>query len=155
MKVAIAVCFLCCLGSLACAQLKLSPVHPDEDVKYTLNQRFGLDHALKSLESVRSSLASFQKLTAESKGKIPDNKLKEIGNTDWEMQNLGFHNHPNSIEGTLRKQDYMIKKLEFELAEAKKELGRCSDTELKSKKDAYEKAEKGFQAFWYEFGVAD
>ncbi len=155
MKLAIVAFILCCLPFGACTELKLSPVHPDEDVKYTLNQRFGVDHALRSLECVRASLTSFRKLTEESKGKIPDNKLKEIGNTDWERQNLGFRNHPNSIEGTLRKQDYMLKKLEFELAKAKKELGQCPDRELKSKRHAYEKAEKEFQAFWNGFSVTD
>ena len=155
MKSVIVAFILCCSCLWACAELKLSPVHPGEDVEYTLNQRFGVDNALRCLEFVRASLTSFRKLTEESKGKIPDSKLKEIGNTDWETQNLGFQNNPNSIEGTVRRQDYMLKKLEFELAKARQQLGQCPDSELRSRRDAYEKAEKEFQEFWNGFGVVD
>ncbi len=140
---------------LAYAQLNLRPVHPDESARQTFEQRFSLDQALSSLEILRASLQSFQKLTEEVEGKISKERLKEIGNTDWEMQNLGFRNHPKSIEGALRKQDYQIKKLQYQLAEAQNREGTKNLNDLLEAKKVYDQAEKDFQEFWKNFRVAD
>jgi hypothetical protein len=140
---------------LAYAQLDLRPVHSDESAHQTFEQRFSLDQALSSLEIIRASLQSFQKLTEEVQGKVSREKLKEIGNTDWEMQNLGFRNYPKSIEGALRKQDYQIKKLQYQLAEARNKEGMKNSTELLDAKKAYQQAEKDFQEFWKNFRIAD
>jgi len=145
------------LGSMgfAYAQLNLRPVHSDESVSQTLEQRFSLDQALSSLEIIRASLQSFQKLTEEVQGKVSKEKLKEIGHTDWEMQNLGFRNRPKNIEGALRKQDYQIKKLQYQLAEARNKEGMENSTELLEAEKAYQQAEKDFQEFWKNFRISD
>ncbi len=90
--------------------------------------------ALFSLQKMQGSLMSFRILTEEAKGKISKQRLKEIGNTDWETQHLGFTNMPRSIEGALRKQDYLIKELCYQLAKEKFKQKAIDEKELLEKK---------------------
>ncbi|MCX5810045.1 MAG: hypothetical protein NTX36_11865 [Proteobacteria bacterium] len=143
------------LASSAQGELNLRPVHPDEPVGYTYNKRFSFDEAVTSLNTIRLSLESFRLLTEEAKGKISGKRLKEIGNTDWETQNLGFKNMPFCIEGALKKQDYLIKRLQHELAKYEIKDGRISEKELLEAKKSFETAEKSFQTFWDNSGIAD
>ena len=137
------------------AELNLKPVHPDEDADYTFNQRFSVQDSLSTLNQINSALESFRKLTELSVGKIPEEKLKEIGNTGWEIQNLGFMNWGGAIKGTLYKQDYLIKKLEYELALEKAKNGKTNKDELLTAEKAFNEAEKKFQAFWNSFSIGD
>jgi len=143
------------LVALAYGELKLRPIHPDEPVEYTYEQRFSIDMALSSLQKIQGSLMSFRILTEEAKGKISKQRFKEIGNTDWETQYLGFKNMPGCIEGTLRKQDYLIKELRYQLAKEKFKLKVIDEKELLETKRTFEQVEKSFQAFWDKFGIAD
>jgi hypothetical protein len=111
--------------------------------------------ALSSLQNIRASLMSFRVLTEEIKDKISKGRLKEIGNTDWETQHLGFKNMPGCIEGALRKQDYVIKELRYELAKERVKQKAISERELLDAQKAFERAEKSFQTFWDNFGIAD
>jgi hypothetical protein len=140
---------------VAYGELKLRPIHPDEPAEYTYEKRFSLDMALSSLQRIQASLGSFRALTEEAKGKISGKRLKEIGNTDWETQHLGFKNMPGCIEGALRKQDYLIKGLRYQLAKEKLNQKAITEAELLETKKAFQQAEKSFQAFWDGFGVAD
>lgn len=140
-----------------CAELDLKPVGPDdlEPVEYTYNQRFSLKNALRCLEMTNSALISFEKLTEESKTFISKQNLKEIGNTDWETQNLGLPNCIGAIEGTLRKQEYLIKKLSYELAQEKARSGEINKKQLRNARKEKQQAEKSFQTFWNSFGISD
>lgn len=151
----LAVIFVISFVGVAYGELKLQPIHPDEPVEYTYEQRFSLDIALSSLRKIEASLESFRTLTDEAKGKISGKKLKEIGNTDWETQHLGFKNMPGCIEGALRKQDYLIKELRYQLAKEKLNKKAITEAELLEAKRAFEQAEKSFHAFWDSFRVAD
>jgi hypothetical protein len=151
----LAVIFVISFVGVAYGELKLRPIHPDEPVEYTYEQRFSLDIALSSLRKIEASLESFRTLTDEAKRKISGKKLKEIGNTDWETQHLGFKNMPGCIEGALRKQDYLIKELRYQLAKEKLNKKAITEAELLETKRAFEQAEKSFQAFWDSFGVSD
>jgi hypothetical protein len=131
------------------------PVHPDEPAEYTFNERLSTDRSLDSLAIIQSALESFRKLTEAAAGKIPKGKLSEIGNTGWEMQNLGFVNHVEAVKGTLLKQDYLIKKLTYELAQTRSKTGETDQKTLSETKSEYEKAEKQFRQFWDDFGIAD
>jgi len=81
--------------------------------------------------------------------------LAKIGNTSWEMQNLGFVNHVEVVKGTILKQEYLIKKLTYELAQIKSKSGEMNQRDLSKIKREYENAEKQFQEFWNTFGIAD
>ncbi len=136
-------------------QLKLKDVNPDEPADYTFHKRFSLENSLRRIKQVREALASFCELTEESRAKLSEEEMSTIGNTDWERQNMGFHNWVGAIEGTLRKQNYQVKKLELELAREKHKSGRLEEKELKQKEVCYEKAEAEFQKFWDSFVIVD
>ena len=152
---AIIICSILAISISAYGDLILKPIHPDEPADYTYNERFSTRSSLNSLDTIKSALESFRKLTEASAGKIPKKTLVKIGNTGWEMQNLGFPNHVGTVKGTLLKQEYLIKKLTYELAQTKAMSGEVNQAHLSAAKMDYEKAEKQFQDYWDSFRVSD
>jgi hypothetical protein len=152
---AIVICTILAVGFSAYGDLNLKPVHPDEPAEYTYNERFSTGRSLESLNAIQAALDSFRKLTEASEGKIPQKTLAAIGNTGWEIQNLGFPNHVGTVKGTILKQEYLIKKLTYELAQTKAKSGDIGQADLSAARKDYEKAEKKFQDFWNSFRVAD
>jgi hypothetical protein len=118
-------------------------------------ERFSFDNAMERLKQIESALESFRKLTELSEKKLGKNPLSKIDNTGWEIQNLGFPNWSGDIEGTLRKQHYLIQKLELELAEILFSAGKLAQKELDKKKQAAKAAQEGFQKFSDSASVAD
>ncbi|MDD4356637.1 MAG: hypothetical protein PHN98_05235 [Smithellaceae bacterium] len=149
------ICSIITISFSAYAELNLKPVNPDEPAEYTYNQRFSSEHALERLAAIDSALDSFRKLTEASKNKMAKDKLEKIGNTGWETQNLGLPNSALAIKGTILKQEYMIKKLTYDLAQRRLKLGEISKKELSEAQREYKKAEQKFQTFWDSFGIAD
>jgi uncharacterized protein with von Willebrand factor type A (vWA) domain len=133
----------------------LQPVHPDESVETTLHDRFSLDRALGAAVSVRGALTSFEELTTEVRRRVPKRRLAEIGNTEPEMQTIGFHNLPGTLEGTLRLQDWTIKKLRWELAVERRNDGRATELQVRELRQTFDAADEAFRRFWREFGIAD
>jgi peptidoglycan hydrolase CwlO-like protein len=118
-------------------------------------ERFSFDNAMERLKQIESALESFRKLTELSEKKLDKTALSKIDNTGWEIQNLGFPNWGGDIEGTLRKQHYLIQKLEFELAEILFKAGKLTQKELDKKKQAFKAAQEGFQKYSDSASVAD
>ncbi len=139
------------------ADLELLPRGPEggEPVKYTFNNRFSFDHAIESLSSIRNMLTSFTILTEQTRKIIPEEKMNEIGYTSREEQTLGFGNTPNAVEGALRKQEYLIKKLRYELAGYKLKSGEINQDLYKKVEKEYQDEKASFQNFWNEFQIAD
>jgi hypothetical protein len=152
---ALIICSILAISFSAYGDLNLKPIHPDEPADYTYKERFSTRSSLESLDAIQSALDSFRKLTEASAGKIPKKTLTKIGNTGWEMQNLGFVNHVGTVKGTILKQEYLIKKLTYELAQGKARSGEISQADLSAIRKEYEKAEKQFQDFWNSFDIAD
>ncbi|MBU1195253.1 MAG: hypothetical protein KKE62_15870 [Proteobacteria bacterium] len=150
------ICSIIAMSSVwAHADLNLTAGHPDEDPEYTYHQRFSTPQSLDSLSQINSALDSFRQLTEISADKISKAQMEKIGHTGWEMQNLGFHNHGKTIQGTLLKQDYLIKKLMYELGRMKSTSGSADPKELSALLTEYQAAEKQFQAFWDSFLISD
>ena len=139
----------------AYGDVDLKSVNPDESADYTYNERFSSKRSLESLATIKSALESFRKLTETVANKISKEGLAKIGNTSWEMQNLGFVNHVEAVKGTILKQEYLIKKLTYELAQIKSKSGEINQRDLLEIKREYEKAEKQFQEFWNSFRISD
>ena len=137
------------------AELNLKPVHPDEPTEYTYNKRFSIENSLRSLSQIRSALKSFRKLTNEAKAKLSKDKFQRIGNTDPATQDLGFMNWAGAIEGTLYKNDYVIKKLQYELTMEKVKSNQLNKSELEKAETELRQAEQRFQDFWNSFGIGD
>jgi hypothetical protein len=139
----------------ASAKLNLEKVNPDEPVDYTLNERLSFENSLIRLKQVDSALDSFRKLTDASKNTMSKEELNATGNTGWEIQNLGFENWTNAIEGTLYKQEYLIKKINYDFALKKFTLKEIDEKELLNAENELKQAEKNFQDWWDSFSIAD
>jgi hypothetical protein len=138
--------------------LNLPPFGADGDAEYTFKEAFSLETALSTLESVGKSLRSFRELTDATKKKQgipPSDPLPGVEQTGWEMQNLGFWNSVTCLKGTLLKQDYLIRKLEYELAQQEHEGGKISQPLLDRKRKEYERAVATFKAFWSSSAFVD
>ncbi|MBD1938157.1 hypothetical protein [Microcoleus sp. FACHB-68] len=131
------------------------PVHPDELIDDTLNQRFTFENSLTRTQQIKEALESFRQLTDTSKAKLGKSAISQVKNTDPETQTLGFYNWLGSVEGTLIKQNYQLKKLEFELAQKQYQDKEITKPELDIKSDNYRKAEQEFQTFLKTFTIAD
>ncbi len=121
----------------------------------TLQETFSLEQSLYRVGQVREGLDSFRKLTEQSKTKLAKDIMEQVGNTGWEIQTLGFQNWPNTIEGTLRMQDYHIKKLNFELAVEKYEKGEITREDVQLAQKAYNDAKGDMQEFLDSYAIAD
>lgn len=121
----------------------------------TLEERFDYEDSLYRVEQVREALTSFRELTEASQGKIAAEQLEKIGYTGWEMQNLGFSNIPNTLEGVLRYQDYQIKKLAFALAIERYEADEIPREEVEEREQVYQEAKEDFSEFLQAYIIAD
>jgi len=129
--------------------LNLRKRHPDSlEGQEEFDREYSVKSALERLEQTETFLESFRKLTNVSRTKVPPDELLKIGNTGSEMQDIGFHNIPLTIEGTLLKQDYLLRQAEYRLAQLQSLGGDISLRELDEKRAAYAGATRNFQYFW-------
>ena len=133
----------------------LQPVTPDEDVETILHERFSLATSLEFLTRMREALLSFEQLTEEVRARVPAKRLAEIGNTDPEMQTIGFRNLPNAVEGTLLLQAWSIASLKLDLARERKGRGATGEADVVEAEKALAAAETRFREFWKGFGISD
>ena len=111
--------------------------------------------ALGRLEQMRGFLSSFNRLTDRARSLLNEAELRTIGNTSGEMQTIGFHNIPLTVEGTLLKQDYQLAQVRFELAQLKYERREISAADLARAREDYSAATRRFQVFWDTKGPTD
>lgn len=133
----------------AVGYLNLHKRHPDgAEGAEEFNTAYSSDLALTRLAQVQSFLASFRQLTERVRDTLPATELTAFGNTSAEMQTIGFHNIPLIVEGTILKQEYQLRQIQYELAELKRERGEVSVKEFEQARSAYDRATKRLQVFW-------
>jgi hypothetical protein len=133
----------------AVGYLSLSKRHPDGSAgPAEFSFGYSAPVALQRLEQMQEFLTSFKRLTEVSRKTLTATELKNVGNTSREMQSLGFHNIPLVVEGTLRKQEYQIAQLEYQLALIKRDKGEASTEDVGRARAAYADATARFQRFW-------
>lgn len=133
----------------AVGYLNLSKRHPSANEGPTeFSSGYSAPAALQSLEQMQEFLASFERLTEMSRKNLTASQLKNVGNTSREIQTIGFHNIPLVVEGTLRKQEYQIAQLEYQLALIKRDKGEASTEDVSRARAAYADATARFQKFW-------
>ena len=133
----------------AVGYLNLHKRHPDgAEGAVEFNTEYAAPAALHRLRQIEGFLESFTRLTDRVRGRIPPADLAAIGNTSGEIQTIGFHNIPLIIEGTVLKQDYQLRQVEYKLAQLKHAREEISAPELDRAKRAYAEATKRFQLFW-------
>src|SRR4051812_22390079 len=133
----------------AVGYLDLHKRHPDAEegaVEFRTSYAAGL--AVQRLTQIESFLKSFVRLTRRASTLMTPDELKSFGNTDGTMQTIGFHNIPLIVEGTLLKQEYRLRQLEYELAQLKHAQGETTAAEVDAARRAYADATKRFQLFW-------
>ena len=119
------------------------------------NNRFSFSNALTGVQYINDCLKSFHKLTELTADRISSGEKQQVGNLGWEVQNLAFYNWVKSIEGTLCKQEYEIRKLEYELALERNAAGKVSQAEVAEKERSYQEARSTMQNFLNKFHIAD
>ena len=137
------------------SQVSQIPTNQNEPLTDIINERFSVDNSLNRIKQIREALSSFRQLTNKSRQTLGNSVLQSVGNTDPEIQNLGFYNWTSAVEGTVKKQEYEIKKLQYELAQKQYKDGEISKSELDKKFANYQKAKQEFQAFLKSFNIAD
>jgi hypothetical protein len=129
--------------------LNLKKRHPDGDEgQVEFDRLYSAPLAIERVHQMESFMESFRKLTNLSRAKVPPQVLLKVGNTGGEMQDIGFHNIPLIIEGTILKQDYQLRQVEYKLAQLQSLGGDISSKELEQKRAAYIEATRNFQEFW-------
>jgi hypothetical protein len=132
----------------AVGYLNLHKRHPDGLEGAEEFNRYSLDEALRRLDQMRGFLSSFERLTDRVRNRLGRDELQAAGNTESDMQMIGFHNIPLEVEGLLVKQDYQLRQVQYELAQLKYAQGRADADALARSKAAYQKATARFQLFW-------
>jgi hypothetical protein len=129
--------------------LNLTKRHPDAaDGPTEFATEYSVSPALQRLDQLRGFLNSFKRLTARARGRLTAADLRAAENTSGEMQSIGFHNIPLVVEGTLLKQEYQLKQVEYELARLRHLRGEGAEQDVERARGAYVEATKRFQVFW-------
>ena len=118
-------------------------------------QRFEFSNALTGVDYIQQYLGSFKKLTKLTAGQLSAEEQQQIGNLGWEIQNLGFHNWPQTVEGALRKQNYDIQRLEYELAQERFQSGKITKASLSEKERQFQAARQDWEQFIRNVRIAD
>ena len=118
-------------------------------------ERFNFTNGLTGVENVNNWLKSFRELTLITADRITPEEKHQINNLGADMQSIGFYNWTKAVEGTIRKQNYDICRLEYELALEKLATGKVSQVEIREKEKRYQEANKDMQDFLSKFHVAD
>jgi len=132
----------------ATGYLNLKKRHPDGLEGVDEFKLYSAEQSAQRMDQMEGFLTSFRKLTGAVRGRISSAELTEVGNTGSEMQTIGFHNIPLIVEGTILKQEYLLRQVEYKLAQLKRVGGDVNSEELEAKRQAYDNATKNFQTFW-------
>jgi hypothetical protein len=129
--------------------LNLHKRHPDGyEGPDEFNRVYSSEEALQRMTQMRGILESFRQLTEKTRNRLSESELRSIGNTSREMQTIGFHNIPLTIEGTILKQEYQLKQLKFQMAQLRRERAEATPQELDRARTEYADATKNLQIFW-------
>ncbi len=158
-RVLLFICLITMISLSAGAKLNLNKdipggTDPAKDGE-ELYQGLTADNALVDTGRVYAALSSFMKLTELSRKTMSKDQLRKIGNTDWEIQNIGFDNWIGGIDATILKQEYLIKQLKYELAQERYRSGGIKKEALEKARKELEAGEKKFQKFWDKYNIVD
>jgi hypothetical protein len=122
----------------------------------TIYEGLKFERAHENFGDIRKALGSFRELTESLDKSLYNERKKKIGYMAWETQNLGLPNGSNYVEGVLMKQDYLIKKMEYELAKQRSESGRrVNANDLSNLKAKYLSSEKRLVDYLNAYTYAD
>jgi len=134
-------------STFSLADPNIKQIHPDEPATFTHDIRFSASEAITALQLIKDSLDSFKNITEMAAAEKPI-ILSDHKNTDWETQNIGFGNAIITIEGALKKQNYLSKKVKYLEAVCNTKSGSSTDVAIiNSLKKELQKAEEEYSGF--------
>jgi hypothetical protein len=125
------------------------PSHSDTKTSETLKRRFSVDNSLDRVKQIDRLLATIHTPTVHTA-----DKAAAIDSLALEAQ-IRAHRWVGSVTGTLKKQDYEIKKLELALAQKQFKDGEIPQAALVQKQASYQKSAREFKTFLNSFKMAD
>jgi hypothetical protein len=125
----------------------------DTDTNETLKRRFSVDNSLDRVKQLDRLLA--KGLPATAKNPPTSDKQSAASSRTTPQTQTSAHNWVSAVTGTLKKQDYEIKKLELALAQKQFKDGEIPQTALVQKQARYQKAAREFKTFLNSFRIAD
>lgn len=145
---------VCIMATVLCMAVNM-PYTYGQSLENFDQERFNTPNALLGVEYITGWLKSFAELTTLTAKQVSLEEKQQIGNLGVEMQTIGFYNWPKVVEGTLRKQEYEIAKLEYELAVERQVAGKVSQGEVNEKEKKYQEASSNIQKFLAKLHIAD
>lgn len=130
------------------------PLHPGAPTSGTLNQRLSVDKSIDRVKQIDQTLASLRQRT-HNQAKASTRSIVEGKQKALATQTLTIHNRLGSVTGTLKKQDYEIKKLSFELAQKQFQDGEIPRTLLDQQQANYQKSAHELKMFLNSSRIAD
>ncbi len=137
------------------SDLGLKPLHPDETVEQSINQRFSADNALRTLATVQEMLDSLSMAVISRHGTECKRRLAAIEARFGDGITVGIANYPTILEGTIRLQRFTIADLRHELVTNRHAHGEESREAVENARDTLETASQEFTDFWQDARVAD
>jgi len=121
-------------------------IHAEENLINNDKLVFSASNAMASKIIIEESLNSFRKIIEAASAEKPI-IIKDYKHSDWEMLNIGIPNHILTIEGTIRRQNYIIAKLKYELATEKRKSSSSNDDIISRLKEEYQKRKHEYSAY--------
>ena len=130
------------------------PLKPTAPAKGTLKHQLSLD---KSIDRVKQINQTLSQLRPSLKNQAASGARSIAGDNSGNLakQTLTMRQRLGSITGTLKKQDYEIKKLSFDLAQKQFQDGEISKTHLDQQHASYQKSARDLKTFLNSSRIAD
>ncbi len=113
--------------------------------------KFTLENALWRLSQIKRGLRAYNTLVGNCRRELKSGQLGKVlvnTNIGSDESTVGFANWPIMVETTLRRQNLIIRKLEYELAQERFEAGGIRQEEFDPIFERYRKADSSFHRYF-------
>jgi hypothetical protein len=130
------------------------PLKPTAPAKGTLKHQLSLDKSIDRVKQIDQTL-SHLRLSLKNQAASGARSIAGDNSGNLAKQTLTMRQRLGSITGTLKKQDYEIKKLSFDLAQKQFQDGEISKTYLDQQHASYQKSARDLKTFLNSSKIAD
>jgi|GEM_PF-6901415 len=112
--------------------------------------RFSLENGLYRMSQIRRGLRAYDTLFSNCRRLLSGQQCSQVvagTNIAGDERTIGFANWPTTVEVTLKRQSLIIKKLEYELAQERFNLGNIDQEELVTAQRDYTEADSTFRYY--------
>lgn len=118
-------------------------------------ETFTQENALQDLGRLHGVFDAMKNIAEEQ---TPDTAISgsaEFEHAELQEQALAFSKGLSSVEGALYRQQYELRKTQYELAKERAAKGAISPAEVQRAKVAFEQSEKAMHEFWERYHAAE